>query len=333
MLIFIASQPAMAEAEPASCPDDMEQQLYDMQGRIERGEQREVDPVIDLARLSVESCPGRADAQAMASYLLRIAVQSVPETDRIADLLTLLHMAISQNDIAANKGTETLKVRTPSGEMVNYFGYGYATAALTDTLIPALIALGQRDVVHPLISGAPLEACPYATSRYGGGSSRLMDELKLWSRATDGQEGKPVHTWAQNRLEALRAACPDFAVETNYALARLYGTVAVRMTDWRMDLQETYYGPSEHVYSLPAMTKKELDKKEYEAAKAQYDERARPYAAKTKLHLDAYRAALRAIEDYDERSDRVDRLSYTPFEGASVMIDSWEKAIESVEQP
>lgn len=331
-LAFLSSQHAAAEAAGTPCPPDMEQQLYDMLGRIQRGEQSEVDPVIALARRCVESCPERAEAQAMASSLLASTVRATPETDRIMDQLTLIHTAVRQNEAAAYRGGEDLKVRGPDGEMVNYFGYNNATAAMTDTLIPALIALGQRGEIHPLISGAPLEACPYVSSPYSAGSSgRLMDELSVWSGATDGQEGQPVHTWAENRLKALHAACPDLAVEMNYALARFYGTVAVRMTDWRMDLQETYYGGSTHVYSLPAMSRKRLDETDYEAAKADYDARATPFAALTKQYLDSYYTALRTIEDSGTRYERAGRRSYTMADDKDALIRSWEKAIESVE--
>ena len=278
--------PAAAHAEAgATCPADAEQTLYDMETAIRQGTQTDIAPIVDLAEWAIETCPDRPDAQAIAATLMTAAIGSTGDLDTVERYLTLMLTAIRQGDYAWSTNQEITVLKQADGSMENYFGYSVATSALLNSAIPHLIKLGNAGRLHPAISGAPYDACPFADHS----DSRLQDEANLWDRTVKTRLDHPGFGWAANRLTALYNSCPAHKLELDFYLARLYGQEVERLTRWDHNYNENmYYGSGGWNWTNPSQNARVFDDAQMKAKKAELDAIARPLAEKARPYIDGY---------------------------------------------
>ncbi|MEZ5939696.1 MAG: hypothetical protein R3C52_15965 [Hyphomonadaceae bacterium] len=307
--------PASADETTATCPDDAEQTLYAMVSAINTGAQTDPAPVVELAEWAVAACPGRTDVQSIAAVLVGVALATTNDLATVDRYITLALTAISQNDHAWNPKHKPSVLKRPDGTEFKYFGYNEATGVLTGKVLPYVVALAEAGRVHPIISGAPLAACPYADHSSG----RLDSEAKLWDTRAQRRYDQPIFTWAAARLTALRNACPSHARDLDFALARLYGQEVERLTRWNHEyLENINFGRGGWFWSNPSIPDTITDKSAMEAKKAELDAIARPLAKSARPYLDAFLDI--PPEKMQSDRDRVDEAI------------RWRKAIETLEQ-
>lgn len=316
LVVLAAFLPAAALAETPACPADAEQTLYDMETAIRQGTQTDIAPIVDLAEWAIETCPDRPDAQAIAATLMSATMGSTGDLDTLERYLTLMLTAIRQGDFAWNTKQDITVLKQADGSMQNYFGYNVATGVLLNSAIPYLIKLGNAGRLHPAISGAPYESCPFADHS----ASRLQDEANLWDRTVKTRLDHPGFGWAGNRLSALYNACPAHKLELDFYLARLYGQEVERLTRWDPNHNESmYFGSGGWNWTNPSLPAQVFDDAQMKAKKAELDAIARPLAEKARPHIYVLKHTHRdKIRFYDGRADEV---------------DVWQKAVKRLDPP
>ncbi|MEM1036308.1 MAG: hypothetical protein AAGI14_06065 [Pseudomonadota bacterium] len=212
------------------CPADAEQQLYTMAQKIEAGQQSEIDPVLNLARWAIETCPDRAHAQALAALLMSSVLQTATDTKTFSNYLTLTYRAVAQNDIAWKGSPPSIALTTLDGSNHDFYGYNYASRTYQDSVLKGLVRLWQNEAPHPLVLGAEEIACPFTLAK---SSKRLDDELVFWRKVAGAREVRDRHTLIRSRLKTLHKACPAGKLEISWALANSYGNDLIRLTDWK----------------------------------------------------------------------------------------------------
>ena len=311
--------PAKVHAEAsASCPANAEQTLYDMETAIRQGTQNEIAPVVELAEWAIETCPDRPDAQAIASTLLSAAIGTTADFDTVEHYLTLMLTAVRQNDYAWNTKQKPSVLKQADGSEQNYFGYNAATSALIKFALPYMIRLAEAGRIHPAISGAPYDACPYADHA----DFRLQEEANLWDRTIRGKYEHPGFGWAETRLTALHAACPSHKLELDFYLARLYGQEVERLTSWEhVYLENISFGNGGWIWTNPSLPQRTFDDdKQMKAKKAELDAIARPLAEKARRYIDGYLIMPPGVmRDLDD--DRYHKVKV------------WEKAVQRLDAP
>ena len=309
--------PATAHAEAGTtCPADAEQTLYDMETAIRQGTQTDPAPALELAEWAIETCPDRPDAQAIASTLASAVMGTTNDPATLERYITLALTAITQNDYAWNTKQKPSVLKQADGSEKNYFGYNAATTTLLHYAIPFTISLAEAGHLHPVISGAAYERCPYADDA----NFRLQEEANLWDRAVKTRYDHPGYGWAENRLTALYAACPAHKNELDFYLARLYGQEVERLTRW------DYNDNDLNIYSLDDWywhnpVKGNINgKSNMEEAKAELDAIARPLAEKARPHIASlmqtpddqiriYDGGLDKVRDWDKALKKLDSAS------------------------
>jgi hypothetical protein len=313
--------PATAQAETApACPANAEQILYDMELAIRQGAQTDPAPVLELAEWAIGACPDRPDAQAIASTLSSAVMGTVTDPETLERYITLALTAIRQNDYAWNTKQKPSVLRQADGSEQNYFGYNAATTSLLKYVLPYMIRLAEAGRIHPAISGAPYDACPYADHA----NFRLQEEANLWDRTIRTKYDHPGYGWAENRLQSLYAACPAHRNELDFYLARLYGQEVERLTRWEhVYLENINFGNGGWIWTNPSIPQKTFDDdKLMKAKKAELDAIARPLAVKARPHIASlmqtphdqiriYNGQLDKVSDWDKA---VKRLEPAPVE-------------------
>jgi hypothetical protein len=274
---------APAHAEPApACPADAEQTLYDMETAIRQGTQSDPVPIVALAEWGIKTCPDRPDAQAIAATLMSAVMGTTNDLDVLEGYMTLMLTAITQSDYAWNTKQNPSVLKQADGSEANYFGYSNATGVLTGTALPYLTAMAGAGRIHPAISGEPLGICPYADHS----DSRLEDEVNLWNKSVRGKSGEPIFSWAENRLTALHAACPNHKRDLDFYLARLYGQEVENLTRWNHNYSETMnYGSGGYYWSNATAGDPIFSDGKMQTKKAELDAIARPLAEKARPYL------------------------------------------------
>ncbi|KCZ83871.1 hypothetical protein [Hyphomonas jannaschiana] len=307
---------APALAEPAAtCPADAEQTLYDMEMAIRQGTQTDLAAILELAEWAVETCPDRPDAQAIASTLSSAVMGSATDLDTLERYITLALTAITQNDYAWNTKQTPSVLKQPDGSEQNYFGYNAATTSLLKYALPYMIRLAEAGRIHPAISGAAYEACPFADHA----NFRLQEEANLWDRTIRTKYDHPGFGWAGNRLESLYAACPAHKLEIEFYLARLYGQEVERLTRWEhVYLENINFGNGGWIWTNPALPQKTYDDdSQMKEKKAELEAIARPLADKARSHIDVlmhtpddqiriYNGQLDKVRDWDKAVKKLD---------------------------
>lgn len=315
--VFLAAPTAKADPA-AACPADAEQRLFDMETAIRQGTQTDPAPIVDLAEWAIETCPDRPDAQAIASTLMSAALGTSGDPGTVERYLTLLLTAIRQNDYAWNTKQKPSVLKQADGSEQNYFGYNAATTSLLSYALPYMIRLANAGRLHPAISGAPYDSCPYADHA----GFRLKEEANFWDRTVRRQREHPGFGWAGNRLTELHAACPAHKKDLDFALARLYGQEVDRLTRWEhVYLENINFGNGGWIWTNPSLPQKTFDDdKLMQAQKAELDAIARPLAEKARPHIDGYLIMPPGVmRDLDD--DRYHEVKV------------WEKAVQRLDAP
>jgi hypothetical protein len=308
-----------AKADPiAACPADAEQRLFDMETAIRQGTQTDPAPIVELAEWGIETCPDRPDVQAIASTLMSAALGTSADPDTVERYLTLLLTAVRQNDYAWNTKQKPSVLKQADGSEQNYFGYNAATTSLLSYALPYMIRLANAGRLHPAISGAPYDSCPYPEHA----SFRLKEEANFWDRTVRRQREHPGFGWAGNRLTALHAACPAHKTDLDFALARLYGQEVEDLTRWEhVYLENINFGNGGWIWTNPSLPQKTFDDdKLMQAQKAELDAIARPLAEKARRYIDGYLIMPPGVmRDLDD--DRYHEVKV------------WEKAVQRLDAP
>jgi hypothetical protein len=305
--------PAFAETSPA-CPAEAEQTLYDMEMAIRQGTQTDPATIRELADWAIETCPDRPDAQAIASTLSSAVMASATDLDTLERDITRALTAITQNDYAWNTKQKPSVLKQLDGTEKDYFGYNAATTAQLKYAIPYTISLAEAGRLHPVISGAPYESCPFADHA----NFRLQEEANLWDRLIKTRYDHPGFGWAGNRLKSLYAACPAHKLELDFYLARLYGQEVERLTRWEhVYLENINFGNGGWIWTNPALPQKTFDDdKLMRAQKAELDAIARPLAEKARPHIDVL---MRTPED-----------QIRVYNGQLDKVSDWDKAVKKL---
>ena len=313
---FTALLPTTAHAESGpACPADAEQTLYDMEIAIRTGKQTDPAPILELAEWAIETCPDRPDAQAIAATLAAAVMGTTKDPATLERYITLTFTAITQNDYAWNTKQKPSVLKQADGSEKNYFGYNAATTTLLRYAIPFTISLAEAGRLHPVISGAAYERCPYADHA----DFRLQEEANLWDRAVKTRYDHPGFGWAENRLTALHAACPAHRNELDFYLARLYGQEVERLTRWEhVYLENINFGNGGWIWTNAVIPQKTFDDdKLMRTQKAELDAIARPMAEKARPHI----AALMQTPDDQIRI----------YNGGLDKVSDWNKALKKLD--
>lgn len=308
------------------CPANAEQQVYDTQIALQKGEISSPETLAEKAIWAIETCPQRSDVQAMAATLMGVAIKYTNDPDTVFEYLTHLDQAIRQNDKSWQPDMETT-VTNANGESERYFGYNLATAELKDRLLPYLIELARRNKMHPLIAGDALPSCPY-TNRNGSG--RLDEELEFWALDDFKNDQTPFYAWAEARLKLLSQACPSHLEAIAAARVERYADMLTHLTKWTAETESSGIGLfSTTSYLWVKGNRWFTTKSEMQAFKAKLDERAHAIVQAAKPVLaqleEAYKShnldamSYRERNDQTERNDRYTRLAKQIAQAESVI--------------
>lgn len=275
--------PLIASAEPATCPADAEQRLYDMIQSIQRGEQTEAGPVAELAEWAITTCPERSHAQALAATLIGVVIPATADHQQIARYLDLAETAMRQNDYAWTTKLGSAKLKNGDGTTSDYFGYAEASGALTATFLPYAAGLAEAGTVPRMLSGEAYAVCPYADHA----ASRLEQEADLWNKGVKQKPDQPIYALAETRLKMLHASCPNHRRDLDFYLARLFGQEVTALMHWNYSYQEaTSFRTATWYWHNPSLGLSLFDEDEAEAKKTELAAQARPLAVKAKPYLD-----------------------------------------------
>lgn len=327
LFLSIFSFAFMAHAETSECPADTEQTLYTMVERINAGEQKEIAPVLDLAKWAIETCEDRSNVQALAAMLMSVVSQTATDAASLSEYVTLTERAIIQNDAAWRTNDPKTIVTKRDGTSETFFGYNYATGLREKSVLLNLVRLWQNGRRHPLVSGEALQTCPFAQED----SMRLTSELTFWDNPEYAKQVRDYNTLVTNRFKSLLAACPDYKLDLNYALAENYGKRLKLLTDWTSYSDGVgLFGTNISYYRVPAYPAQSFSETEMLEKKTELDAQAQPLADPLRKYINDYKAAYAAIDTSDmsfrERSAHTDEGRDRGYR-----IKTWETAIAKLE--
>lgn len=274
-----------AEAAPEPCPADAEQRLYDMALSIQRGEQSEAKPIAELAEWTVNTCPDRSHAQALAATLLGAVIPSAGSADTMAAYIALADKAVTQNDYAWTPKLGGMALKNADGTETQYFGHSIATGVLTGKILPYAAALAEKGTTPALLSGKPFATCPFADHS----GFRLENEASVWNNGVKTKWDQPVFALAEARLKSLHASCPVHRRDLDFYLARLYGQEAERLTRWTHHYNENpSLAHDGWFWRNASLTETFTSDREMEKKKAELDPLARPLAEKAAPYIKGF---------------------------------------------
>ena len=323
---ILAAPFALAE-DPAACPATAEQDLYTMAEKINAGQQAELQPVLDLARQTIDNCQDRAHAQALAALLMSTVINTAQDAETYGAYLSLLNTAIIQNDLAADDSPPKLVMTTLDGTSQDFFGYDLAKRIYEGSVLPGFVRLWQNGVTHPLVAGEGLTQCPFARD----GSDRLDDEVLFWGKVAGALEVNDRRTLIRTRLKTLYGLCPDGELKLSFALAQSYGGEMVRLTDWdRNVVGMNDFGGDRVEYTVPALPGETFDTTGMRAKKAELDEQARALVPFVQQYVSDYEAAYQAVDTSGMSSNERRAHSDMGF-SRNISVKRWEEAIRQLE--
>ena len=313
-------------AEAETCYTTAEQTLYTMVENIQAGTQKEVQPALDLATWAIETCSDRTDAQALAAMLMSSVIQTANTIETYDTYVSLLNRAITQNDKAWKTNGPVTKITKLDGAETDFYGFNYASSVFTDAFLPTLVGLWQQGHTHALVSGQPLEQCPFARSD----SSRVENELIFWKKVANIRDIPNRFDLITQRLSSLQSTCPDHKLELSFAAAEYHGDEILRLTSWvRIEGGVGMFGSDLSDYTVPALPG-QFSVTEMENKKAELDAKARTHVAPLNKYITDYESAYKAV-DTSNMGPRARAAHTSDARWRNNDIADWKKAAAKLE--